>query len=176
MSQPGSDHAAQVAEFTELLGSLWGQATLSSRARGGLPVLPPSQARGLRLVIAEEGMTPTRLAEAMGMSRPMVSDIVRKLEEAELVERRRSTADGRSVVVSATEHGRFVQRSFHAGVAESVAEAFAALAPEDLYSLLAAVPALRRLHAQLTTIAARDEAEALHRSRRDAAAVANAHP
>lgn len=155
----------EASQFTQMLGELWGFATSASRSRGDLPVLPPSQARALRLIVTgDSGITPTRLAVQMGLSRPMVSEVVRKLEENLLVERRRSRADGRSVVVTATERGLYVHRSFRLGLVDSVAEAFGSMTHGDVRRIMDCMPAFERLHEQLLSIAEREESAAALRT------------
>jgi DNA-binding MarR family transcriptional regulator len=141
-----------------MLGSVWGLLTQASRTRGGLPVLPPSQARVLHLVTTSEEITPTRLAVQMGLSRPMVSEVIRSLEENELVVRRRSTSDGRSVIISPTSRGRYVQQSFRHGLVDILAEAFDSMTHGDVHRIMDSVAALGRLHERLSAIAEREEA------------------
>lgn len=151
------------ADFTEMLGSLWQLVTLASRSHGDLPVLPPSQARALQLVIATPDATPTQLAAEMDLSRPMVSELVRKLEQGGLITRRRSVEDGRSVILTATEHGRYVVRSFREGVNSAVAEAFGGLARRDVQRIMGSMKALGELRTRLVEIARREEDVASHR-------------
>ncbi|MCV2394350.1 MarR family transcriptional regulator [Actinotalea sp. M2MS4P-6] len=157
--------ADQASEFAEVLGYLWQEATLATRSKGGLPVLPPSQALALRLVIATEGLTPTALAAEMRLSRPMVSEVLRKLEEQGLVERRRSRLDGRSVVLSATDRGHYVRESFRSGISAAMSEAFESLSARDIQRIMRSMPALDQLQKHLSGIADREEAAAAARGR-----------
>lgn len=160
MSDSDETSAAQAAEFAEVVGFLWQEATLASRSRGGLPVLPPAQALALRLVIASDGTTPTALAAEMRLSRSMVSEVIRKLEEQHLVERRRSHVDGRSVVLTATDRGRYVRQSFRSGIADAMGEAFAKLSAREIQRIMRALPAFGQLQKHLTAIADRERAAA----------------
>ncbi|HEY0119390.1 MAG TPA: MarR family transcriptional regulator [Cellulomonas sp.] len=157
MSDSDVASATQAAEFAEVLGFLWQEATQASRTHGGLPVLPPAQALALRLVIDGERTSPTALAAEMRLSRSMVSEVLRKLEEQNLVERRRSHVDGRSVVLTATDRGRYVRQSFRSGIAQAMGEAFATLPARDVQRIVGTMPALRRLSTLLTDIADREE-------------------
>ncbi|WP_168929688.1 MarR family transcriptional regulator [Nocardioides sp. GY 10127] len=158
MAEVDPTRTAAAARLTETLGGIWGYATATSRAVGGLPTLPPSQARALGLVIAsEDGMTPSALAEALDLSRPMVSELVHKLQKTGLVDRRRAEGDGRSVVVFATEHGRYVSRSFRLGIVDSFREAFDRMDAADVAVVLESLPVLADLHDHLRTIADRAE-------------------
>ncbi|MDR1807923.1 MAG: MarR family transcriptional regulator [Propionibacteriaceae bacterium] len=152
---------AQAAGFATMVQSLWQEATLAARSRGGLPVLPPAQALALRLVIDNDDVTPTVLAGAMRLSRPMVSEIVRKLEAQKLIQRRRSHLDGRSVVLTATAKGRYVRLSFTSGVEQAMDEAFSRLSAREVQQVTRALPALQHLRAELIAIADRERAAAL---------------
>jgi DNA-binding MarR family transcriptional regulator len=160
MSGADETTATQAADFAVVVQSLWQEATLAARSRGGLPVLPPAHALALRLVIAGEGTTPTALAAEMRLSRPMISEIVRKLEAQKLIERRRSHLDGRSVVLTATERGRYVRESFVSGIELAMVEAFGALSAREMQQILRAHAALEHLRGELTVIADRERAAA----------------
>lgn len=155
----------EAAAFTQMLQGLWQSATLASRSQGGLPTLPPSQAWALRRVIAAERITPTQLAADMKLSRPMVSEVISKLEENKLVSRRRSKHDGRSTILTATDHGRYVHEHFRMGLEDAVTEAFEALPKRDVNRITSDLPVLSRLLEHLAAIAAREEEAAASRAR-----------
>lgn len=118
---------------------------MAARAKADLPALAPTQARTLHLVSEADGVTPADLAVQLNMSRPMVSEVIRKLEANDLVFREKSETDGRSFVIRTTERGRYVQRHFHLGVTDSFAAALRLLPYEDAAKILMAMPALANL-------------------------------
>ncbi|WP_062388045.1 MarR family winged helix-turn-helix transcriptional regulator [Demequina iriomotensis] len=148
---------AEATAFAETMASLWALSTYISRTTSALPTLPPAQASALRRIVAagSAGVTPSDLAAAMGVSRAMVSDHIRKLQAHGLVARRRADGDGRSAIVSVTAHGLEVHRSFHSGLALAVAEAFSTLPHEDLERITRAEESFTRLKEHLTAIADR---------------------
>lgn len=152
------DDVQQAEQLTEVLGSLWQNATLASRAIGDLPVLPPAQAEALHHVVQAGESAPTRLAGELNLSRPMISEIVRRLEEHRLVERRRSTDDGRSVVLTATDRGRFVHEHFRRGVVDVLTEGLRAMPQRDVARIEREMPALVRLLEEVVAIAERSTA------------------
>lgn len=64
------------------------------------------QNRVLTMVSMQEGISQKDLAFLLGIRPQTLGEMLRKLEERELVERRKSEADGRVVEVSLTEAGR----------------------------------------------------------------------
>jgi DNA-binding MarR family transcriptional regulator len=155
----------EAAQFAEMLGLLWRYATLASRSSGNLPVLSPSQALTLRRVITSDGgITPTQLAADMRLSRPGVSEVIGKLEEAGLISRRRSEQDGRSTIITATERGHYVFNHFRTGIEDAVAEAFTTMPKSDLKRIAGTLPAMSHLLDRLTGIAEREESAAAERT------------
>ncbi|WP_062516287.1 MarR family transcriptional regulator [Demequina gelatinilytica] len=156
-ASPDPARLEEATEFAESMASLWALSTYISRTTAGLPTLPQAQASALRRIMAADpdGLTPSDLATAMGVSRAMVSDHIRRLEGHGLVVRRRSEGDGRSVIVSGTDLGRHVHRSFHSGIALAMAEAFSMLPKRDLERLARAAGTFEQLQANLTAIADR---------------------
>ncbi len=149
--QPDRKITAEAAQITELLGDIWGLATLNARTKADLPALAPTQARSLHIITAADGITPADLAAQMNMSRPMISEIIRKLEANELIMREKSPTDGRSVVIKPTERGLYVQRHFHLGVTESFAEALSDMPYAEVAPLLSALPALAALRDKMAS-------------------------
>ena len=78
------------------------------RALADLPVTV-GQAKFLRHIVAErDGVTPARLAELAGCSRPNATQPLARLQRAGLVAREETPSDGRSVRIRATDRGRQV--------------------------------------------------------------------
>ena len=140
--------------------SLHTEAVDASRARGGLPTLPQAQYTVLRMVVRSGGMTPTELSAGMRVTRPMISETVRKLEERGLVYRERSNLDGRATMVKPTDRGTYVHLSFHSGRITSMAEAIFGMSPEGIDEVRQALPALASLLESLQAVKAREVAAA----------------
>ncbi len=143
--------------LADTLASMWALSTYISRTTAGLPTLPTAQASAFRRIVGagEHGIMPSELAAAMGVSRAMASDHIRRLEEQGLVTRQRAEADGRSVLVTSTEHGRTVHRTFHPGIAHAMAEAMPMLSARERHQLERSIGAIERLQGHLTAIADR---------------------
>lgn len=97
--------------------------------------------------LARDG-SPKRLTELIAseqLSRPGLTQIVRRLERDGLVERASDPRDGRAVLVRITEKGRGVGESRSRERAEQLTPLIALLAPEERAALADALPALRRL-------------------------------
>lgn len=148
------------AQFAELLRDIWRSVTRATRSMGDLPTLPPSHAAALRALLASKGLTPTQLAAELRLSRPTISELIRRLENDGLVDRMPSATDGRSVVLMPTARARYVHRAFRSGVVGVVAEAFEHLPAEEAEHLLSAIPTLTHLLEQIEKTADRIEAEA----------------
>ena len=60
----------------------------------------------LKKLLSEGEMTPSLLAKSVSLSHATVTGIVNRLEKKDLIERKRSTNDGRSFIISVTESGK----------------------------------------------------------------------
>jgi len=150
-------------EFAELLRDLWRAVTRAVRSMEHLPTLPKNQADALREIVTSGGVTPTQLAAALGLSRPTISELIQKLEEDDFIVRRPSRIDGRSTVLMPTERARHVHQAFRTSRVSVVSEAMRRLPVRDSRRLLADVPALTQLRAELERIADRADAESKQR-------------
>ena len=72
----------------------------------------------LSIIVDRPGSTQARLADAMGMERPNIAQIVGELEAAGLVARARAQDDRRAYALRATETGRRIHARAWAAVAE----------------------------------------------------------
>jgi len=104
-----------------------------------------SQATLLWLVKRSPGLALAELAAEEGISPPALSGHVDRLERAGLLERVRSSGDRRRVGLRLTEEGARLLRRVRARRTTWLAERLRALEPDELATLEAAVPALRRL-------------------------------
>jgi DNA-binding MarR family transcriptional regulator len=122
-----------VAAFTEM-GPAWARWV-----QAAIPDDTVSYAR-LRvlnaLICAQEGLTMTKLADALAVTGRRVTALVDALTEDGLVERYAHPTDGRSTIVEITEAGRAQQRQVWEEHQGRVAVAFGDLSDEDQLRLL----------------------------------------
>jgi DNA-binding MarR family transcriptional regulator len=91
----------------------------------------------------------SELADIEGVNPTMLSRIVAKLEDAGLFQRLPDPADGRAVLVEATDAGRAEQLRLRAERTELLTARLAALPPARASELLTALPALESLADEL---------------------------
>jgi DNA-binding MarR family transcriptional regulator len=103
------------------------------------------QATLLWLVRRRPGTSLRELAAEEGISAPSLSGHVDRLERLGLLERVRSTDDRRRVGLRLTPDGSRVLRRVKARRTTWLAERLAELSPDELETIAAALPALRRL-------------------------------
>ena len=142
-----------VTRLRGVIGRLARQLNASSTAEG----LTPSQASVLGLVVFRGPLSLSELADLEGLNPTMLSRVVGRLQELELIRRIPDPADLRSASVTSTEAGRAVDGRVKAQRASVVSECVDQLLAEEQEALSAALPALEAL------------AEALKKSTRPAA-------
>lgn len=111
--------------------------------------LPPARAELLRLAFGRPGIGVAEAAAELHLAPNSVSMMVSKLAEDGLLNRCRVANDGRSVRLTVTEAGaaRVAQaRDIHSDLAGRALEL---LSPADREAIVAAIPALTRLAAQM---------------------------
>ena len=149
--------APQTTQFAELLRLIWTATTRATRRMEHLPALPGQHVEVLHRITEAGGLTPAQLADAMQLSRPTVSELVRRMAEDNLVERRPSESDGRSIVIMPTAHAVQVLASFRHGITEVVDMALERIPAREARQLLAATSAMDHLREQLETVASSAE-------------------
>jgi DNA-binding MarR family transcriptional regulator len=142
-----------VTRLRGVIGRLARQLNASSTAEG----LTPSQASVLGLVVFRGPLSLSELADLEGLNPTMLSRVVGRLQELELIRRIPDPADLRSASVTSTEAGQEVDRRVKAQRASVVSECVDQLPAQEQEALSAALPALEAL------------AEALKKSTRPAA-------
>jgi DNA-binding MarR family transcriptional regulator len=142
-----------VTRLRGVIGRLARQLNASSTAEG----LTPSQASVLGLVVFRGPLSLSELADLEGLNPTMLSRVVGRLQELELIRRIPDPADLRSASVTSTGAGQQVDRRVKAQRASVVSECVDQLPAEEQEALSAALPALEAL------------AEALKKSTRPAA-------
>ena len=105
----------------------------------------PRQATLLWLVKRSPGLSLAELAAEEGISPPALSGHIDRLERAGLIERQRSSEDRRRVGLRLTDEGERLLRRVRARRTTWLAGRLGSLTPDELETIAAAVPALRRL-------------------------------
>ena len=142
-----------VTRLRGVIARLARQLNTSSTAEG----LTPSQASVLALVVYRGPLSLSELADLEGLNPTMLSRVVGRLQELELIRRIPDPADLRSASVMSTPEGQKVDRRVKAQRAAVVSQCVDQLSGEQEQALSAALPALEAL------------AEALKKSARPAA-------
>lgn len=132
----------------------------AARAREGLPDIPDAQVEVVRALPHGTVASPSGLADALGLRRSSVSNLLASMERAGLVARRPRSDDRRQVDVVASAKALGYFERFDRASEAIVADAAASLSAEDLTALEQAVPALERLRDVLVAQRAAARAEA----------------
>lgn len=143
--------AADPARLARTLGPLRRAMMRSVHAYAHLPDLPEAQVAVLRAV-ADGPLRPSELADALGLARPTVSNLLRTMERQRLIGRT-PVGPGRAVEVAATPTATDLLARYDEASARLVADSLAAMEPEDVAALGAAAPALAALTAALEQLA-----------------------
>ncbi|WP_280365334.1 MarR family winged helix-turn-helix transcriptional regulator [Nocardia wallacei] len=140
-----SSTASFEAHFSTLLGPLRRAVLRRTRTAEDLPDLPDAQIELLRLLVTTGGLAPSRAAAELRMAQSTISNLIRTMAAADLVERRNQPTDGRGalLVASARAH-RLLDRYDHASAA-ILRETLETLTAADRHALESALPALQRL-------------------------------
>jgi DNA-binding MarR family transcriptional regulator len=107
--------------------------------------LTPSQASALSLIVARGPLRLTELGERERINPTMLSRVIGRLVEMNLITRTPDPADLRSVSVLSTAAGRRVDKKVKARRAAAVSECLALLPAEQVAALTEALPALENL-------------------------------
>ncbi|TFB97700.1 MarR family transcriptional regulator [Cryobacterium sp. MDB2-10] len=131
-------------ELTRLLGPLRREMSRATRAAEDLPDIPEAQIELLRVLVASGPVNTRDAAIALRIARPTVSNLVKAMTAAGLVERA-STGDLRSAILVATPHARDMLYRFDRTSTATVAAAIDMLSPAEQDVLASAIPVLNRL-------------------------------
>jgi DNA-binding MarR family transcriptional regulator len=106
-------------------------------AQVGQPLgLKPAELSMLELLRANPGIAPARLARALAVSRPQATQLLDRLEERGLAQRRPSGTDGRGLEVHATPEGQLCAAQAVARLLEAEAAVLAPLSGAERGMLL----------------------------------------
>jgi DNA-binding MarR family transcriptional regulator len=124
-----------------VIGKLARQLNSLSTGEG----LTPSQASVLGLIVARGPISLAELASLEGLNPTMLSRVIGRLQELELISRIPDPADLRSASVASTAAGQRVDQQIKAGRAAAVAKCLKLLSADEVGSLTDALPALEAL-------------------------------
>ncbi|QTO46852.1 MarR family winged helix-turn-helix transcriptional regulator [Burkholderia latens] len=107
-----------------------------------------SQTSALARLERQGPMTTAELARAEAMKPQSMKAILASLEEDALVEREPHPTDGRQILFKLTAAGLDARRKRHAAKHEWLGAAIGKLDPQDIATLAAAIPLIRRIGEQ----------------------------
>lgn len=122
------------------------RALLSSvRERENLPDIPDAQIEVIRRLPRGTVASPSALADALGLSRSAISNLLAAMERDGLIVRRPGAADRRQVEVIASPAALDYFDRYDSAAAAFVGQAAATLTADERAAIDAALPALERL-------------------------------
>jgi DNA-binding MarR family transcriptional regulator len=124
-----------------VIGKIARQLNSSSTGAG----LTPSQASVLALIVARGPISLAELASLEGLNPTMLSRVIGRLQELELISRIPDPADLRSASVASTPAGQQVDQEIKARRAAAVAKNLEQLTDAQVRALAEALPALEAL-------------------------------
>jgi DNA-binding MarR family transcriptional regulator len=124
-----------------VIGKIARQLNSSSTGAG----LTPSQASVLGLIVARGPISLAELTSLEGLNPTMVSRVIGRLQDLELISRTPDPADLRSASVASTPAGQQVDQEIKARRAAAVAKNLAQLTGGQVRALAEALPALEAL-------------------------------
>ncbi|MEV4341382.1 MarR family winged helix-turn-helix transcriptional regulator [Streptomyces sp. NPDC049590] len=150
---PGTPHATRVAAgLGGLLGPLRRAVLRATRNAEGLPDLPEAQIELLRaLSSSPEGLSPGAAAARVRVAPSTVSNLVRVMSAARLVERVRPEHDQRTVVLTASQEALHLLERYDRASTAALTRVVEELSDTDRAALHQALPALDRLVTALET-------------------------
>ncbi len=128
-------------KLRRVVGKLARQLNASSTGEG----LTPSQASVLGLIVARGPLGLAELGELEGINPTMLSRLIGRLVEMDLITRTPDPADLRSVSVVSTPAGRRVDKKIKAHRAADVSQCLELLPADQVSALTEALPALENL-------------------------------
>ncbi|GAA2614839.1 MarR family winged helix-turn-helix transcriptional regulator [Streptomyces axinellae] len=131
-------------EFSRLLGPLRRAVLRASRSAADLPDLPEAQIELLR-VLADGPLAPREAAARLRVAASTVSNLVKAMRAAGLVERTADPHDARTVLLTATRAAHDLLGRYDRASARVLARTLDGLPPADREAFHAALPALARL-------------------------------
>ena len=112
--------------------------------------LTPTQASVLGLIVGRGPVSPSELAQAEHLNPTMLSRVIGRLEELELISRSPGSEDARSFALSVTRAGKRVHERIKAQRSAVLADGVEALPAPSQAVLERALPVLEQLVAELS--------------------------
>jgi DNA-binding MarR family transcriptional regulator len=138
-----------IARLRSAIGRLARKLNVTATHEG----LTPAEASILGVVTVRGPLTPSELAATEGVHPTMISRIVVRLAAAGLIERRPQAEDLRSVMLHATRTGRATHQRIRRERGAVLSACVDRLGPDAEAALVAALPALEGLVAELQHMA-----------------------
>ena len=132
-------------EFSRLLGPLRRAVMKKAREAASLPDLPDAQISLLRLIAESGGVTPGAAAARFRVAPSTISNLVRSLRKAELVERTALATDLRTVKLTASTRAHDLLNCYDRVSAAAIKQASKQLSATQQSELQRAIPVLRAL-------------------------------
>jgi DNA-binding MarR family transcriptional regulator len=139
------------AGLSRVLGPLRRAVLRATRAAEDLPDLPDAYIEILRAVADRPAITPRAIADQLGLARPTVSNQLQAMKRDGLVSLDRSDTDARVVHVTATDFATGLLSRYDTASRQILSAALSQLSTKEQAAVTAAVPALSRLQAILTS-------------------------
>lgn len=133
------------AELSSLLGPLRRAVLRAARTAAGLPDLPEAQIELLRVLVAEGPLGPRAAAARLHVAPSTVSNLVKTMTAAGLIERRSASGDLRTVRLSASRTALKLLERYDRTSFAALDLAIKELPDADRHALEAALPVLARL-------------------------------
>ncbi|MCX2714920.1 MarR family winged helix-turn-helix transcriptional regulator [Mycolicibacterium sp. J2] len=147
MESPRSDDDAR-----ECIGRLLDDATdLTARFLSDRTELSASAAYAMHRVSLEGPIRLTALAAKEGVSQPSMTQLMQRLERADLVARVPDPDDGRACLIAITEQGQALLDNRRRTRRKRLQQFLASLSPEDEHALTLAASVASPILARLTT-------------------------
>jgi len=135
----------QAHALAQALGPLRRALLRAAQEAGDLPNLPESQIELLRLLVETGPISSARVAARLGLARPTVSNLLKTMTTAGLIDRTAAAEDLRSTLVSASKTARGLLARYDDVSSRVIAEALAQLDATAREQLRQATPSLRAL-------------------------------
>ncbi|MBY4126832.1 MarR family transcriptional regulator [Rhodococcus fascians] len=137
-------------ELGRQLGPLRRALLRATREAAQLPDIPDSHIEVMRALVGEPSMSPGSLAAHLNLARSTVSNLIKAMVDAELVERSVSPDDMRAATLTASPRAIRLLAEYDAISSQVLSDALDELTPDSLRALSAASPILAELTSILT--------------------------
>ncbi|MEU9443533.1 MarR family winged helix-turn-helix transcriptional regulator [Streptomyces sp. NPDC048304] len=144
-SSNGRDPDEVALELGRLLGPLRRAVFRATRSVEGLPELPEAQIELLRVLAAEGALAPREAAARLRIAPSTVSNLVKAMAAAALVERTPDPHDARAVVLTPSSRALDLLARYDRASTSALSRAVGALPAADRETLAAALPVLEGL-------------------------------